>query len=194
MKNRLTILCLTIFVLAITCSKANAQFTVGVKVAGNATNYMNFSELDGGVDAGVFLRLGERFYFQPEANYSFRSTKIQDVVNEMSENVRLKQHFIDVPLLLGYNFINKDNFKFHLIVGPRFGVRMGSNIDEIQVLTDESGKTQWGGQFGLGFDFWRFTLDARYDISANKFSEISGNPEFWKQNMIVVSLGFKFIK
>lgn len=77
MKNRLTILCLTIFVLAITCSKANAQFTVGVKVAGNATNYMNFSELDGGVDAGVFLRLGERFISNPKPTIRSEAPKFR---------------------------------------------------------------------------------------------------------------------
>lgn len=173
---------------------AKAQFSLGLKVAGNATNYMNFSELNGGVDAGLFFRLGDAFYLQPEVCYSFRSTKLSDAVAQLQNETQLQQHFIDVPILLGYNFINKDNFKFHLIAGPRFGVRIGSNIKDIQVLQDEEGKFQYGGRFGLGFDFWRFTLDACYDISANKFHEISSDPEFWKQNMITVSLGFKLVK
>ncbi len=186
---------LLMFVLVLATFQAQAQFSMGIKVAGNATNYMKISDLDAGVDAGIFLRMGDRFYFQPEVNYSFRSTKLHDMIAEYDENVRMKQHFIDVPLLLGYNFINNENFKFHLLAGPRVGVRVGSNLDEAALSSvNEAGKTQFGGQFGLGIDFWRFTFDARYDISGNKFKEISGDPDFWTQNMIVLSLGFKIVK
>lgn len=46
--------------------KAQAQVALGVKVAGNTTNYMKFTTLDLGMEAGVFLRLGNKFFFQPE--------------------------------------------------------------------------------------------------------------------------------
>ena len=51
---------------------AQAQFSMGLKVAGNTVNYKKLTERDFGLEAGVFLRMGSRFFFQPEANYSFK--------------------------------------------------------------------------------------------------------------------------
>lgn len=193
--------CLAVMIVGLTLSHADAQFTIGLKIAANGTNYKNLTNLSAGADAGVFLRIGDQFYFQPEVCYSFKRSKIQDpssFVSEVQQNTELRQHFIDVPVLLGYNFINKDNFKVHLFLGPRFGFRMGSNLKEIDPLMNEEGKLQWAGQVGFGFDIWRFTLDARYDLASDKFfngnrsDENSGKP--WTQNTIVVSLGIKFIK
>ncbi len=194
MKKLLSYFLLSAMLIVFSLQTHAQQFSLGIKVAGNASNYVDFSDLDGGVDAGLFFRFGNRFYFQPEVNYSFRSTKLDDIVSEYSDNVRLKQHFLDIPMLLGYHFIYNENFRFHLLAGPRVGVRVGSNISEISSLTDDSGDVQFGIQVGLGIDFWRFTLDARYDFSANKISQINQDPDYWKQNMIILSLGFKFIK
>ena len=181
---------------------ASAQFAMGIKATGNASNYKNLSSMDFGFGGGLFLRLGEQFFFQPEVEYSFKSTKLtnlSDFVAEIQENTRLKQHSIDVPVLLGFHFINNDNFKVHLTVGPRFGFRIGSNIKDIDPELDEGGKLQWAGQFGIGFDFWRFTLSARYDLASDKLlnrdhASSANSNNNWTQNMIVVSLGFKFVK
>ncbi len=193
MKKIFTTLSLFVLIFAF-APRANAQFSLGIKVAGNYTNYMDRSDFFYGGDAGIFMRLGDRFYFQPEVNYSFRSTNLREIVTEVSDNIRLKQHFIDVPLLLGYHFIDNENFKFHIFVGPRIGFQVGSNIGDIDALDFVSQKLQWGGQVGIGLDFWRFTLDARYDISANKFMLSNQSDGMWRQNMIVLSLGFKIVK
>lgn len=174
--------------------KAQAQFSLGLKVAGNYTNFIKLSEFDLGGDAGIFMRFGDRFYFQPEANYSFRSTTFKGVASEIDNNFKLKQHFIDVPLLLGYHFIDNENFKFHIFLGPRLGIQIHDNQDEMGSIALSNQKMQWGGQIGVGFDFWRFTLDARYDISGNKYSIDGGDSETMRQNMIVLSLGFKIVK
>lgn len=184
-------------VAAMSVNSANAQFNLGVKVAVNATNYNKQTTLYPGADIGFFLRLGDRFYFQPEVCYSFKSTKLDDAgsfLHEVQENTRLHQHFIDVPVLLGYNFINKDKFKFHLFIGPRFGFRMGSNLKEIDPLVDEEGNMQWAGQVGLGFDIGRFTLDVRYDLAADRLISDGSEEHLWTQNMVNVSLGIKFLK
>ena len=193
--------CLVAIIAGLSLFQANAQFTIGVKVAANGTNYKDLSSLAAGADAGIFMRIGDQFYFQPEACYSFKRSKINNpssFVSEVQQNVELQQHFIDVPVLLGYNFINKENFKVHLCLGPRFGFRIGSNLNEIDPLVNEEGKLQWAGQVGIGFDFWRFTLDARYDLASDKFFNSNrtenNNGKSLTQNTIVVSLGIKFIK
>ena len=108
-----------------TLESAKAQFSMGVKIAGNAVNYKKLTERDFGLEAGVFVRLGTSFFFQPEVNYSFRrSTFLEQYVGYYSSNDALKQHFLSVPVLLGYHFIDHDNFKFRLTLGPRFDFKI----------------------------------------------------------------------
>ena len=171
---------------------AQAKKKIELKVAGNTVNYKKLTERDFGLEAGVFLRMGSRFFFQPEANYSFkRSTFLEQYVG-YSSNGTLRQHFLSVPVLLGYHFIDNDNFKFRLTIGPRFDFKISDNMDD----SDWSASSlQWGGQVGVGVDLWRFTLDANYCIAAANFRNmIEGTTQTKQMNMFIVSLGFKIVK
>lgn len=167
-----------------------SAFCFGIKAGINFSNYINKSNMEPGGDAGLFLRAGRRFYFESGVYYSFRSTNFKDFKEEIQESFEIGQHFIDVPLLLGYKIVSRPNFNFRIFIGPRVGLRIGSNYDNID---DMIGYAQWGGQAGLGIDFWRFTFDVKYDISASKFKEYDEDT-FWKQNMFNMALGFKFKK
>lgn len=173
---------------------ANAQFNFGVKVAGNFTCLDEFDvhNMDGGFDLGVFFRIGNRFFFQPEVNYSFRNADFENLLGEFRENYAMRQHFLDIPLLLNYNIVNKDIFKFHITAGPRIGILIDNQLLEERTVDLIPGHMQWGGSFGVGFDIWHFTIDGRYDIAADRTSTNSGNSRV--QNMFVVAVGFKFLK
>lgn len=176
-----------------TVGTSQAQVALGIKVAGNRANYQKLTKGDFGLETGIFLRLGQNFYFQPEVNYSFKNSTFKEDDNEISSsNAKLRQHFVSVPALLGYHFINTDNFKFHLTFGPRFDFRIADNIEG----TDwKANSLQWGAQVGLGFDLWRFTLDANYCFAADNFhNTITTVTQTKFVNTILVSLGFKFIK
>lgn len=173
-------------------TKAQSQFSIGIKVAGNAVNYRGLTKGDFGLEAGLFMRLGRNFFFQPEVNYVFKSSKFNDVVDEIAQNTQLKQHCIAVPALLGFHFINNDNFKFRLTIGPRFDFKIADNLDNTGWQTST---VQWGGQVGVGIDFWRFALDFNYCIAADKLINTTTNTSQNKQlNMFILSLGFKFVK
>lgn len=174
--------------------QAKAQFGLGIKVAGNFTSLDKFDihNMNAGFDLGVFCRVGDRFFFQPEVNYSFRSADFQNIIGEFRENYDMRQHFIDVPLLLGYNIVNKDNFRFHIFVGPRGALLIDNQLMESHTFDDVCGRMQWGGQVGIGFDIWRFTIDGRYDLSADRTSTSDNSSRV--QNMFIVSLGFKILK
>lgn len=177
---------------ASTVGKANAQFSLGLKVAGNAVNYMGFTERKFGLETGLFMRLGQNFFFQPEVNYVFKNSRFKDVAEEFSSNCDLKQHYIAVPALLGYHFINNENFKFRLTVGPRFDFKIADNMQNTEWT---SNVIQWGGQVGMGIDFWRFALDFNYCFSADKFINTATSTSVNKnQNMFILSLGFKIVK
>lgn len=175
-----------------TLGTANAQFSLGLKVAGNAANYLDLTNKKIGLEAGIFMRFGDRFYFQPEVNYVLKSSTFKDAVEEVADNIELKQHFVSVPALLGYHFINNDNFKFHLTIGPRFDFKIADNLGDSGWATSP---IQWGGQVGIGIDFWRFTLDVSYSISADRFKYTStSEPNTRLTNMFIASLGFKIVK
>lgn len=175
-----------------TMESANAQFSMGLKVAGNAVNYQGLTNRNFGLEAGLFMRLGQHFFFQPEVDYVFKSSTLRDAVEEISSNIHLKQHYIAVPALLGYHFIDNENFKFRLTLGPRFDFKISDNIQDSDW---QSSVVQWGGQAGIGIDFWRFALDFSYCFSADKFIHSSSGVSLNKhQNMFILSLGFKFVK
>lgn len=192
-KNSIVMLLVSMFVLNVAMvGTANAQFKIGIKVAGNAANYSQVTKKNFGMEAGIFMRLGDRFFFQPEANYVFkRSTPINSPAEFSSDDV-IKQHYVSVPLLLGYHFINNENFKFRLTLGPRFDFKIGDNQGDNPWQTNT---VQWGGQAGVGIDFWRFALDFSYCIAADNFRNIiEGTNQTKMANMFILSLGFKFIK
>jgi len=195
-KNLLT---KTITILAvITClimsPKANAQFALGVEVSGNAVSLDHFDihNMDGGFDLGVFFRFGKRFHIQPEFTYSFRSVDFQDIAGEFTHNYELRQHFINIPILLSYSIVDNKNFKIRIFSGPRIGVLLNNTLIDNPSFVMVNKNLQWGGQFGIGFDIWRFTLDARYDIAADKTSTNGINARV--QNMLVATLGLKIFR
>lgn len=189
-KSIVMFLALSLALCLFSTGTAKAQFNFGIKVAGNADNYMRLTKMNIGLEAGVFFRLGNNFFFQPEVNYAFKNSTFQD--QSVSTNQALHQHFLSVPALLGYQFINKDNFKFHLTIGPRFDFRLTDNMTG----TDwRANAVQWGGQVGVGIDFWRFVLDFYYSIAADSFrNSQEGTSQTQQMNMFILSLGFKFLK
>ena len=192
LKFAVMVLATALLLNVLTVEKSQAQFSLGLKVAGNAVNYKKVTERDFGLEAGVFLRFGSGFFFQPEVNYSFKRSTFMEEQTEYSSNTALKQHYLSVPALLGYHFIEKDNFKFRLTLGPRFDFKISDNMQDSDWT---SNSLQWGGQFGIGVDLWRFTLDANYCIAADNFRNmVEGTSQTKQLNMFILSLGFKIVK
>lgn len=183
-------LTMALAILLVFGAKAQSSFSLGIKAGVNFSNYISESNLEPGADAGIFLRAGKRLYFQPEVLYSFRTSTLNDMVDEVQQNIDMHEHYIDIPLFLGVKIVNKENFNLRIFLGPRVGLRVGSSYSDIDSLL---GYAQWGGRAGIGIDFWRFTLDFSYDISASKFKNYESDT-FWKQNLIGASLGFKIVK
>jgi hypothetical protein len=191
-RSVITVLSVIFLMNIMTVAHAQSQFSLGLKVAGNAANYLDFTKKNFGLEAGLFMRLGDRFFFEPEVNYVFKSSTITKAVDEFNENMKLKQHYVSVPALLGYHFINNENFRFRLTLGPRFDFKVADNNDQEGWKT---GALQWGGQAGVGIDFWRFALDFNYYIAADRFkNSITSESQTKLANSFILSLGFKIVK
>ncbi len=111
MKKVLLIICITIF-----GSVVNAQgiFSLGPKVGYNS--YKLSTDLDSihasikkSFQIGAFVRVGKKFYFQPEANYQVSESTLSQSIGAVvqSQDVTLKS--IKVPALIGLKAESRTN-------------------------------------------------------------------------------------
>lgn len=178
-----------------------AKFTFGPKVAFTMTE-LSFnkdftSNFQSGFDAGLFFRFGGRFHFQPEIYYSFQDcSSFPNVISNLQVNLAIKTHYIQMPLLFGVSAINRTHFKLRVFVGPKVGYLL--KTDEGIHLLDNSNQELlsdfiFGGLVGVGFDIWRFTLDAGYNFLFSENLNVNSLvPEsYLKTNMFSFTIGFK---
>ena len=184
---------------------ASAQF--GIKAGVNAgvadvkDPNVNWEDdgVSAGVHAGAFGRLSLLgFYLQPEVYYTFSRAQLRKTDMEV-EKLNVDFHRLDIPVLVGIKLGNN----LRLNAGPFASVNMktrASNTDKTwgEELDDYYNRAQWGWQAGAGIDFWRFTLDARYETTVGNLRDFDSKNTTWnsylpddqKQAQFVVSLGF----
>lgn len=181
-----------IFLFVFISLTASAQWTFGPKVAFNASGFSEDMHFNPGFDLGLFVRSGGKFYFQPEVYYSLYSTNFKDAIEEIKDrydNLKVINHCINVPLLVGYDIVHNTNFKFRVFVGPRFGFLVNSETD--QDIKNLFGVMNYGAEAGVGLDAWRFTFDIKYVYSASKSKAEEVNS--WNQHVISLGVGFKIL-
>lgn len=187
--------------------------TKGIKAGGslgaaNVKEAISGWESDGfnaGVHAGFFAKLSlGPLYVQPEAYYTFTQAHLQkgNVTIGGSEELQLEFHRLDVPLMAGF------------YLGPGFRINAGPFASVLMAATGSSNvranaddlikngyeRASWGWQAGFGFDFWRLTLDARYETTQGNLRDYDPEntpvtaylPREQSQQQVVVSLGYKF--
>lgn len=154
-------------------------FTIGAKIGYNVSPthdkikdlYSLHTGLRQGGSMGLYMRLGTNFFCQPELLYSFSIYESKRIICGDTLSRKLQSHTIDLPVLFGYSPICSETFKLRVLIGPRFSFNVNKNkkYDAVPVPTaDESiikasmSKTRLGLDCGIGFDFWRITLDLRY--------------------------------
>ncbi|MDP2423534.1 MAG: porin family protein [Bacteroidales bacterium] len=145
--------------------------------------------------AGIFLRIGNKIYFQTEANFAPKG----GIFN--SENVdfdarSIKMNTIEVPLLLGVKIIDLKVANLRLMAGPvasyvidkEIILRSGAigHMDE-SILKD----LIWGIQGGIGMEVLMFTMAVRYEWGLSDIYDQNGFQ--MKQSLFNVSLGWKLL-
>ncbi|WP_017731754.1 porin family protein [Nafulsella turpanensis] len=193
-------------------SFAYAQsFTKGLKVgaglgSANVEKVQNGWENDGitaGIHAGVFgrLKLGPLFV-QPEAYYTFTKAVLskEDLQGgSVPDRLELDFHRLDVPVIAGFRLskllrVNGGPFASFLI-----DTEAVSESSTVVARADEYyERAIWGWQAGLGLDFLRFTLDARYETTIGNLRDYNPEntsihtylPNEQQQQQFVVSLGY----
>ncbi|MDD3743670.1 MAG: porin family protein [Lentimicrobiaceae bacterium] len=140
---------------------------------------------------GVFVRMGESVYFQPELNVMTRNANLES----NNQNGTIKMTSLDVPLLLGVRVINLELLNIRAMAGPVGSLTVNKKINvsdiDLDLKKGDLKNMNWGLQFGAGVDVLIFALDLRYEIGLNNVSTLN-NFDF-KNNMFTVALGIKLM-
>lgn len=158
----------------------------GIKAGANFANlHSDFKALSKekgkmGYNVGVFARVGETLYFQPEINYTTFKSEYSYEGSAFKPN--FKQ--MNIPLMVGYKLINTEAFNLHVSAGPDFSYTL--NKPNAPTSFDYK-KFTVGGVINAGVDLGSLTIDARYSRGFTKINK--GLQE--KTGIYNLSVGFK---
>lgn len=167
-------------------SSAFAGFNLGVK--GGYTTTLSFAQMGDagwstinpqnaqGFHAGLFARVGNQVYFQPEILYNHEVNENTFKVTEVGNIKQLSTtSAVDIPLLFGWRMFRiGDGFNMRFTLGPKFRFNINSftkyaaldgswSINENYV--DELKPMAVGLDTGIGFEFFGLlNLEMRYNL------------------------------
>jgi hypothetical protein len=184
---------LSLLVLMAICMIAKAQISLGIKGGVNFskinTDDLNSSTLTG-YQAGLFARIGNGLYLQPEMYLSGTGGQF----NSTNDNFSAKVRFTDlvVPLLIGGSFGSK-NLNVRIMAGPVYSSVLNTNfsqsINNLYADFSRYNSSTVGLQAGLGVDIHAITVDLRYEGGLTKINPTYGQT----QNLFALSVGFKLL-
>lgn len=191
-------------------ASAFSQITFGPKIGYNTAKLsldrtdIN-SELKNNFQFGVFLRLGQKIYVQPEINWLsqgsiFKTPLSGGSLSPFTQDVNLKT--IQIPLLVGIRLIDLKMVNFRVFGGPTASIVQDKTIENsvsnlISPITDTDIKDMiWSFQIGGGVDVFGLTIDIRYNVGLiNVINEVdvegTNIPFESKTNGFNVSVGWK---
>ncbi len=183
------------------CMTGFSQFTFGPIIGYSAsklnTNFQDIKEdFRSNYQIGAFLRMGKKFYFQPEVVYATSGGKLDSAGS--IENIKFQN--LDIPLLLGFKIINAKVINFRILAGPTASFIINKNIslnnlENAFVSEDELKNVAWGFDLGAGLDILLFSLDVRYRFGLNDLYDSSAGGDIYdiKNDLVIVTLGFKLM-
>jgi hypothetical protein len=134
-----------------------------------------------GFNAGVFARIGQDLYFQPELNYVTFSDKYR--FNSNSYDAKFRQ--LNLPLMVGYKIVNTADLNFRVSAGPDLYYNLKKPVAPGGFKYKNLSA---GGVINAGVDIGSLTFDARYSLGLSKVSKELGQ----KSNIFSLGVGFKF--
>lgn len=176
------ILALSSFLLCITCSvETKAQqtpaFHIGIKGGANFTKTSTESSaLEGkyglGYQGGIMTRMDiGNLYVQGEALFNKRKTSYSQ---KDGSSPKLTWNSIDIPVVIGYKFINTKDFNVRAFAGGVYSYTFKNNLSTSQALQDgfkKFDKSNIGVTGGIGVDYKNFTADLRYETGISSISK-----------------------
>lgn len=173
---KISILSLATFLFAAVDTQAQDKFEIGLKGGVNLSHirgegggsFNSFWQEDAtrttGFTGGVYARIGDGFFIQPELLISQKGGNFKDVVGIER---KFKQTYLDVPVLVGVRVLNT----VRVNAGPvaTFLINQDDTFLDQVGITNNDGlrKALFGYQAGVGFDINKIRLDLRYEGNVN---------------------------
>jgi hypothetical protein len=179
---------------------AKAQvLKIGPKVGANLVkvNAESFSSVyDLGYHVGAFVevRLGSKWYLQPELLFNqtklSRSNSFKDIYNNFLrfDSLRtIKLQTLSIPLTINWKLANV----LALSAGPQFSLVM----DREASLVSNVGKTFSRGDLalvgGANLLLGKFRMSGRYAVGLNNLNDL-GKQDAWRSQTLQLGMGFVF--
>lgn len=160
-----------------------AQISFGPKIGYNTSKLSTDKEeissnLKNSFQFGIFLRLGNKYYIQPELNYLtqggvYKNPGEDGSLAPFEQEINLKT--IQIPAMIGVELIDLKVGNIRAMAGPVASIITNKEIETtntsgyISPIEDADIEDMiWSGQVGLGADVLMFTLDVRYNFGLNK--------------------------
>ncbi len=197
-----------VFVILIVVSgifaKAQSFFSIGPKVGYNsyklsANKDSVQASIKNSFQIGAFMRIGSKFYFQPEANYQVSESTLNQSVGTVITSQKVTIKSLKVPAIVGLKLINKGAFNFRVMAGPAVTFVLDKQLAPEQMgefwpiqSADDLKNSIWSVQVGAGMDVFFMTLDVRYEMGVENIYNGGSSLEM-KNNLFNVSLGIKLL-
>ena len=161
-----------------------SRFNGGRYQFGSGGNFLQNADRDAvGAIGGVFLRIGNKFYIQPEAVLSQKGGRFQILRDNQNisdaRNVDVRFSNLDIPILVGVRV----GQVLRLNLGPVASLRISDNGNLKKTLDEYSGQSvnnifrsaALGYQAGIGLDFGKLNFDVRYEGNINDVIRVDFN-------------------
>ncbi len=189
-KNLFYSLCFSLFCFGMTSvyAQSPSPIHVGLKAGANFTDISTSSDISAksaaGYGIGAMARLDfKKAYLQADLMFSEKSFKVEDETSKMKS--------IEVPVVIGYKFINLPMLHLRGYAGGIYTHIVDDNFSkgELEGAFNNFDKSNIGYRLGVGADILMFTVDVSYD---GGFGNISKDFKS-KPNTFFISLGYFFL-
>jgi hypothetical protein len=186
------------------------QFHLGPQIGYTGSNLsMDYDSISNGLRnnflVGVFVRIGEKIYVQPEVNWLTQGSvfKYPSINNISPIEQTVKLSTIQVPVNVGWRIINLKVVNIRIFGGIAANFVVNKNITtsgdeqnypEALPTEDDFKNTIWQWDVGAGVDVLMFALDVKYVGGLNNMFDdfqFNNNTLTSKSNLFEVTLGWK---
>ena len=158
-----------------------------------------------GMQGGLFFRLTlGKIIIQPEAVIGLKRGELEFVytpegllpgINDLSATQELAITSLDVPMMVGYQFLDLPILKLRALAGPVASIIMNEkvSISKNEGLTDVpttnlvqlQESALWSLQAGLGADVWKLAVDVRYNFGLSYIDALIklNKPVYYKRRV-----------
>lgn len=190
------------------------QFHFGPQIGYSATKLsLNTSDITSSLKsnflAGVFVRMGQKIYVQPEVNWMTEGSvfKYPEVdlggsdYSPFQQDIKLSS--INIPVSLGWRIINLEVVNIRIFAGINANIVLNKTINNSQDISDvdedlfdpitesDIKDLAWNYHAGVGVDVLMFALDLKY---VGSFGEpITGDILYNDQTQTISSKGSMFL-